>query len=129
MNKNLFYMLKEKSQLSMLLGTIFFSVIISTAVVQIAIIERKRKFNIAVKIHLPTILTKCWIPTIKSVNLINIINIYMSRNGSYPSCYPNILYEILNCGFPFYLTWFNSTLRSNLILYFSLSEGIISHLK
>ena len=81
------------------------------------------------KIQLKTPVTQCWIPPTKSGNWINVGNGYMSRNGSYPYCYSDTLYESLHHGFTFYLTLLNETLRENLSLSFSLIKGIISNLK
>ena len=84
------------------------------------------KGKLLLKIHLPTTVTKCWVPPKNPFHLIIVGNVDISSNGSYPSSSLNNLYESLNCYFHLSITWLIATSWENLILSFVLREGVIS---
>ena len=51
------------------------------------------------KIYSPKTVTQCWIPPIKSVNWIIVVNVDISRNVYYQYCSSNTLYDSLHRGF------------------------------
>ena len=78
--------------------------------------------NIAVKTHLPTTVTQCWIQPRESAHPINDGNGDISRNGSCKNCYSNTLYEFFNPDLPLYITWSIVTSLENLSPPFALSK-------
>ena len=68
-------------------------------------------------------------PPRKHFNWINVGYGDMSRKGSYPSSFLNILYQILHHGLPLSQTLFNSTSWANLSLIFAFRKGVVSSFK
>ena len=87
------------------------------------------KLKLLSKIYLPTTVTQWWIPPRKYFNWINFGYGDNSSKESYPYSSFNALYEILYCGFTFYLTQFNTTYWYNLSLSFAFRSSVISYLK
>ena len=91
----------------------FWIFIINATVVQLISSERKCKLKITIKMHLPTTITQCWNPLVKSWKWINVGNVYNLSNRSYPYFYFNTLYKSLHDGFPFSYTRFIATSWEN----------------
>ena len=72
--------------------------------VQLVMSERQCKWNIYVKIQLPTTVTQFCMPPIKSDNWFKFVNRDMLINGSHPYLYSDTLYKNMHHVFTFYNT-------------------------